>query len=555
MKYIIVGGVGGGATVAARLRRLDESATIILIEKGKYISYANCGLPYYIGNTITERNDLFLQTPTTFGNRFDVDVRVHTEATAIDSVNHTVSCRQLDSGKVYTESYDKLILSPGAEPVRPPIPGINLPNIFTLKDIPDTDAIHSHLQNYVGKTAKAVIVGAGFIGLEMADNLHQLGFDVTIVEKAEYVMPIVDWEIAATIQQHLIEKNIHLFTHNGVAEFKQNDNQTDVVLSDGQTITCDFVLLSIGIKPLTNLAIQSGMKIGEKGGILVNSYLETTVPNIYAVGDAIEFPHPITGRSTTCFLAGPANKQARICAHNVVNGNVQKYQGSIGTAIAKVFDLTVGTTGLSAAELAKNNIPFITSITHTASHATYYPGNFPITIKINFKPETGELLGAQVVGKEGTDKRLDILAHVISHRGTIYDLTDFDHSYAPPFSSPKDPVTVAGYVAENIINRYVRTIQWNELDEWLRQKETRDFLLIDVRSVIENRAGTIEGSVNYPVDELREYLEDIPTDKPIVIFCAIGLRGYLASRILLQSGFEEVYNLSGGYRTYQLCSH
>jgi NADPH-dependent 2,4-dienoyl-CoA reductase/sulfur reductase-like enzyme/rhodanese-related sulfurtransferase len=553
MKCIIIGGVAGGATVAARLRRMDESATIILLERGSHISYANCGLPYYIGNTITDRNDLFLQTPTSFGNRFDVDVRIHANVTAIDPENKCVIYTELDTGKEFKESYDKLVLSPGAEPIKPPISGIHLPNIFTLRDIPDTDAIHAHLHSLTKKPARAAIIGAGFIGLEMAENLHHLGMDVTIIEKADYVLPIADWEISAFVETHLKEKNIHLYTHNGVAEFKEVGEQTEIILENGESLLSDFVLLSIGIRARTELAKNAGLAVGARGGIIVNEYMQTSIPDIYAVGDAIEFPHPITQQSTTCFLAGPTNKQARICANNIATGNTQSYHGTIATAIAKVFDLTVGMCGLSAAELRKNNIPFLTSITHTASHATYYPGSFPITIKIHFAPQTGKLLGVQVVGKEGTDKRLDVMAQVIAHQGTIYDLTDFDHAYAPPYSSAKDAVTIAGYVAENIINQQVRTIQWNELQNWLQEKN-RDFLLIDVRSFLENKAGNIEGSVNYPLDELREYLDDIPTDKTIVIYCAIGLRGYIASRILLQSGFKNVLNLAGGYRTYQICT-
>ncbi|HNW68411.1 MAG TPA: FAD-dependent oxidoreductase, partial [Bacteroidales bacterium] len=399
----------------------------------------------------------------------------------------------------------------------------------------------------------AAIIGAGFIGLEMAENLHHLGMDVTIIEKADYVLPIADWEISAFVEKHLKEKNIHLYTHNGVAEFKEVGEQTEIILENGESLLSDFVLLSIGIRARTELAKNAGLTVGARGGIIVNEYMQTTIPDIYAVGDAIEFPHPITHQSSTCFLAGPTNKQARICANNIATGNTQSYHGTIATAIAKVFDLTVGMCGLSAAELRKNNIPFSTSITHTASHATYYPGSFPITIKIHFAPQTGKILGVQVVGKEGTDKRLDVMAQVIAHQGTIYDLTDFDHAYAPPYSSTKDAVTVAGYVAENIINQQVRTIQWNELQNWLQDKN-RDFLLIDVRSFLENKAGNIAGSVNYPLDELREYLDDIPTDKTIVIYCAIGLRGYIASRILVQSGFENVLNLAGGYRTYQICT-
>lgn len=554
MQYVIVGGVGGGATVAARLRRMDENATIILFEKGKYISYANCGLPYYIGGTIAERNNLFLQTPTTFGNRFDVDVRVHSEVTDINRKEKTITYNQLDSGKTFTVTYDKLVLSPGTTAVRPTIPGIDSPNIFTLKDVNDTDNIKVHLENLANPTNKtAVVIGAGFIGLETAENLHKLGMKVIIVEKAAHVMPTMDAEIAMTVQQHLLENGVELYTSNSVVSFCEEENHTKITLEDNVTLAADFVLMSVGVRPLTKLAQNAGIEIGTTGGIVVNEYMQTNDTDIYAVGDAVETTHPLTHEKQLCFLAGPTNKQARIAANNIVLGNQQKYAGTMATAIAKVFDMTIGCTGLSEKQLKKLQIPYITSITHTASHATYYPGNYPISIKIQFDQKTGRLLGASAVGKEGTDKRIDVLATTIAHGGTIYDLTDFDHAYAPPFSSPKDPVTNAGYVAQNILEKRVFPIQWHELREMLAHKAEKDFLLIDVRSIMENRAGTIEGSVNYPLDELREYLEDIPTDQTIVIFCAIGLRGYIASRILLQAGFEKVYNLAGGIKTYNVC--
>lgn len=553
MRYIIIGGVAGGATAAARLRRMDEQSEIILIEKGSYVSYANCGLPYYIGNTIPERNSLFLQTPTTLGNRFDLDVRVRTEVTAINRDAKTVTCRQLDSGKEYTERYDKLVLSPGTVAVRPNLPGIDLPGIFTLRDVPDTDAIKSYLTELTGTQKEAVIIGAGFIGLEMAENLHRLGCHVTIVEKAGHVMPVVDWEIAALVQKHLADKGVTVLTNNGVSRFERDGDRNIVVLEDGQQLPADLVLVSIGVKPLTTLAVNAGLEIGALGGIRVNRYMQTSDPDIYAVGDAVETVNPLTGKSQLCFLAGPTNKQARLCADNLAEGNTHEYGGTIGTAIAKVFDLTIGCSGLSERQLQREGIPYLTSITHTGSNATYYPGSWPVSIKIQFDPATGRLYGAAVCGKGGTDKRLDLLASVIAHGGTVRDLTDFDHAYAPPFSSAKDPVTVAGYVAENILTHKMETIQWHELKEMLANKADSDFLLIDVRSFLECKAGVIEGSVNYPLDELREYMEDIPTDTPIVIYCAIGLRGYIATRILKQNGFDNVRNLAGGYKTWTAC--
>lgn len=552
MKYIIVGGVAGGAPVAARLRRLDEDASIVVFEKGQHISYANCGLPYYIGGTIAERNSLFLQTPTTFGNRFDADVRVNTEVLAIDRENKKVKCINHTNGKEYEEKYDKLVLSPGTFAVRPPIPGIDAPNIFVLRDIPDTDAIKTFVDNAAaGK--RVTVVGAGFIGLEMTENLHRCGCEVTLIEKAPQILPPVDWEIAAEVQKHVKEKGVQLFVNDSVTEFIHQDGTTTVHLQSGNKIEADFVLVSVGVKPLVKLAKEAGLSIGELGGISVNEYMQTTDDDIYAVGDAVETVHPQTGKKQLCFLAGPTNRQARICANNLVLGNQQKYTGAIGTAIAKVFDMTVGRTGLSEMQLQKLGLPYLVSITHTGSHATYYPGSTPVSIKIQFTPGDGRLLGAEVAGIDGVDKRLDILADTIAHKGTIYDLTSFDHAYAPPFSAPKDPVLMAGYVAENILTEKVKMIQWHELKTLLENRDKEEFLLVDVRSLLENRAGSIEGAENYPLDELREYAEDMEPDQKIIIFCAIGLRGYIASRILTQMGFEKVYNLAGGIKTYNAC--
>ncbi len=550
-KYIIIGGVAGGATTAARLRRMDETAEIIMFEKGNYISYANCGLPYYIGGTIPERSSLFVQNPTTFGNRFDVEARVRTEVVAIDRAQKVVTCRNLQTGREYQEKYDKLVLSPGSVPVRPAIPGIELPGIFLLKDVADTDSVKDFLsQMPLGPEKKAIVVGAGFIGLEMAENLRQLGMEVSIVEKAPFVMPNADCEASAAVQEHLRAQNVRLFLNQSVVKFEKQQEQISVCLQNGQALPADFVLVSVGVRPNVALAKAAGLEIGALGGIATNEFMQTSDPDIYAVGDAVETLSPITGKPQLCYLAGPANKQARTCANNIVFGNHEKYVGAIGTAIAKVFDLTIGTTGLSESFLKKERIPYLTSITHTASNATYYPGNHPVTIKVNFAPETGRLLGASVVGRVGVDKRLDVLASVIAHQGTVFNLMDFDHAYAPPFSSAKDAVTVAGCVAENILTHKMRTIQWHELQEMLRNREENPFLLMDVRSLLEHRAGHIEGDENYPLEELREYLEDLPTGLPIVVYCAIGLRGYIACRILQQSGFEDVVNLAGGYQTY-----
>ena len=553
MKYVIIGGVAGGATAAARLRRLDENCEIVMFEKGEHISYANCGLPYYIGDTITEKKNLLLQTPVSFGNRYDVDVRVRSEVTAIHPKQKTVSVRNLLNNKEYEESYDKLILSPGALPVVPSIPGIDSKRIFTLRNVLDTERIKQFVTATYSSLKEVVVVGAGFIGLEMVENLHQIGYHVTIVEKAPQVMTVVDAPIAAMVHKQLKDKNINVLLQTEVTNFDTKEDRIQLTLSDGKQLEADFVILSIGVRPSTSLAVDAGLKIGDAGGIWVNGYLQTSNPDIYALGDAIEFPHPLSKIPYCCYLAGPANRQARICADNIVLGNKEKYPGSITTAIAKVFDLTVGSAGLSEHYLQKNNIPYLTSITHPFSHATYYPGAKQMSIKINFAPEGGQLLGAQLVGAEGVDKRLDMMASVMSRGGSVYDMIDIEHAYAPPYSSAKDPVAYAGYVAENILTKRVVPIQWHELKAILAKDNWQnEYFLLDVRSAMEVKNGMIEGAVNYPVDELREFVDDIPQDKKIIIYCAVGLRGYIASRILVQSGFEQVYNLSGGYKTYQL---
>ena len=553
MKYVIIGGVAGGATAAARLRRLDENCEIVMFEKGEHISYANCGLPYYIGDTITEKKNLLLQTPVSFGNRYDVDVRVRSEVTAIHPESKTVSVRNLINNKEYQEDYDKLILSPGANPIVPLLPGIASPRILTLRNVHDTERIKEYVSAVYSKLKKVVVVGAGFIGLEMVENLKKTGFHVSLVEKASQVMTTVDAPTAAMVQKQLKEQQVEVMLQTEATAFETKEDHIVVSLSNGQQIEADFVILSMGVRPNTTLAKDAGIRIGVAGGIWVNEYLQSSNPDIYALGDAIEFPHPLSKIPYCCYLAGPANRQARICADNIVLGNKEKYRGSITTAIAKVFDLTVGSAGLSEHYLQKNNIPYLTSITHPFSHATYYPGAKQMSIKINFAPESGQLLGAQIVGMEGVDKRLDMMASVMSRGGSVYELADIEHAYAPPYSSAKDPVAYAGYVAENILTHRVVPMQWDELQAILSKQGWQDeYFLLDVRSAMEVKNGMIEGAVNYPVDELREFVDEIPEDKKIIIYCAVGLRGYIASRILMQSGFEQVYNLSGGYKTYQL---
>lgn len=547
MNYLIIGGVAGGATVAARLRRMDEKANIILFERGKYVSYANCGLPYYIGDTINNREKLFVQTAKGFTDRFRIDIRTEQEVTAIRPDKKEVEIKNLSTGETYTETYDKLVLSPGAEPLRPGIEGIGSKKIFTLRNVPDTDTIKNYVNTENPK--RAIVVGGGFIGLEMAENLYDLGIQVDVVEMANQVMAPLDFSMAAIVHRQLTDKGVGLHLEDGVSRFEEKDGGVTVHLRSGKQIATDMVLLSIGVRPETKLAKDAGLAIGERGGITVNDYMQTSDANIYALGDAVEVRHLVTGQPALIPLAGPANKQGRIVADNIVFGNKKKYPGSIGTSIAKVFDLTVAAAGANAKLLQQNNIPYISSYTHGASHAGYYPGAVPLSIKILFAPENGKLLGAQIVGFNGVDKRIEMLAQVIQRGGTVHDLAELEHAYAPPYSSAKDPVNMAGFVAENILNKKSQIIQWRELAEL-----PADTIRIDVRTHDEYKLGTIPGFINIPVDELREHLDELPKEKPIVVTCAVGLRGYLAYRILVQNGFKHVRNLSGGYKTWSVAT-
>lgn len=543
MKYLIVGGVAGGATAAARLRRINENAEIILFEKGRHISFANCGLPYYIGNTIEKREALFLQTPTSFGNRFDVDVRVNQEVVSIDTEKKSVQVRRLN-GAVYEETYDKLLLSPGANPFIPNIEGVDMEGIYTLRNVEDTDRIKDFA---VARNIKqAVVIGAGFIGLEMVENLHRLGVEVSVVEMADHLMPTLDFEMAAFLKMELTAKQVKTYLGISATRFAKNDDKIEVSLSNGERLAADMVILSVGVRPNTDLAKQAGLKIGETGGIWVDEYLQTSVPDIYAVGDAIEYPHPITGKPWMNFLANPANRQGRIVADNIVFGNKIRYEGAIGTAIAKVFDMTAASTGLSEQRLQREQIPYLISTTHSASHASYYPDANMMAIKLTFSPEDGRIFGAQIVGNDGVDKRIDQIALLIKNGGKVHDLTFVEHAYAPPFSSAKDPVAIAGYVACNVLDGIMPIVTWRDIVE----NKLPEGALIDVRAIEEFQEGAIPNALHIPVDELRERLDEVPDDKPIYLYCGVGLRGYVALKILKQSGFENVYNLSGGYRTY-----
>ena len=544
MKHVIIGGVAGGATAAARIRRIDEFAEIIMLEKENYISYANCGLPYYIGGTIEERERLFVQTPDSFGRRFKVDVRVRNEVVAIDTIKKSVKIRRTN-GSDYIESYDKLLLAPGAFAVKPPLEGIGSEGIFTLRNVEDTDKIKNYLSSHA--VNHAVVVGAGFIGLEMAENLYHAGAEVAIVEMGNQVMAPVDFSIASHVHQHLLQKGVRLYLEQSVERFEKKANgRIDVFFKSGENIETDIVILSIGVRPETTLARDAGLKIGETGGIWVNEYLETSVKDVYAVGDAIEFSHPVTGKPWLNYLANPANRQGRIVADNMFSCNVVPYEGAIGTSIAKVFDMVVASTGLAAKKLKQMGIDYKSSTTHSLSHAGYYPGALPLTLKLTFSPVTGELYGAQGVGYDGVDKRIDQIALLIKKHGTVYDLLKLEHAYAPPFSSAKDPVAIAGYVANNIINGTMPVITWREI----LSVSPDDVFLLDVRTREEYAFGAINGAVNMPLDELRDRLLEIPAGKKIVVYCAVGLRGYLALKILTARGYKQVKNLSGGYRTF-----
>ena len=543
-KYVIIGGVAGGATAAARIRRNTEQAEIILFEKGEHISYANCGLPYYIGGVIEERERLFVQTPETFGRRFNIDVRVNSEVVGIYPDKKSVRVRTSD-GREYTESYDKLLLSPGATPVRPPLPGIDSEGIFTLRSVADTDRIKEHILRH--HVRHAVIVGGGFIGLEMAENIHRTGAQVTVVEMANQVMTPIDFSMASIVHQHLQEKGVQLYLDQKVESFTRHDGMLRVHFQSGIKLDADFVLLSIGVRAQTQLAKDAGLKLGEMQGIYVNEYLQTSDEHIYAVGDAIEYPHPITGKPWLNFLAGPANRQARIVADNMVFNNIQTYEGSVGTSIAKVFDLTVASTGLPAKRLKQMNIPYLSSTIHSGSHAGYYPESLQMDIKITFSPDGGRLYGAQIVGYDGVDKRIDQYAMAIKNGYTVERLTNLEHAYAPPFSSAKDPVAISGYVAGNILCGKMTPLYWRELQD----ADLSKVMLVDVRTPEESALSAVPGAVNIPLDDLRERMGEIPKDRPIYLFCEVGLRGYLASNILKGHGYKDVRNLIGGLKTYK----
>ncbi len=542
MKLVIVGGVAGGATAAARARRIDEFAEIVMFERGPHISFANCGLPYYISGDIQDREELFVTTPEELRDRFRIDVRVPHEVRSINRAARQIEAKDLSTGEVYKESYDKLILSPGASPIRPPIEGVDLPGIHTLRNVPDTDCIHEA----AGKAKSAVVVGGGFIGLEMAESLARRGIRVTIVEMLEQVLPPLDYEMASFVHQRLLDNGVDLRCGDGVESFHEKDGKVVAVTNRGCRYPADMVVLSIGVKPDNRLAREAGLEVGERGGIVVNEYLQTSDPDIYAAGDATQARQFVSRTPLQIPLAGPANKQGRIAADNALGGNIS-WAGIQGTAIVGVFGLTAASTGESEKYRKSLGRPCKTSYTHSFDHAAYYPGAERMAIKLVFHPDDGRVLGAQIVGEKGVDKRIDVIATAIRAKMTVFDLEELELAYAPQYGSAKDPVNMAGFVAANLMRGDLKNINWNEILGLDRD----DHVLIDLRDPDEiEEHGTIEGSVLIPLNELRGKLDQLDRKKTYVPYCAVGMRGYYGYRILAQHGFKAV-NLAGGYATYK----
>ncbi|MCR5760669.1 MAG: CoA-disulfide reductase [Sphaerochaetaceae bacterium] len=543
MKTVIVGGVAGGATAAARLRRLDENAQIVVFEKSGYVSYANCGLPYFIGGVITDREDLTLQTPQSFYSRFRIDVKTSHEVLDIDKNKKTVTVKDLKSGKTFEESYDTLILSPGAKPLKPDLPGIDSPKIFTLRNVEDTFAIYDFVQKH--KPEKAVVIGGGYIGLETAENLYEKGLEVSVLQRPKQLMNTLDYDMATFVHAKLREKGIKLMLGCNVTGFEEKDSHIIVTTADSGNISADMVILAIGVVPDTALADKAGLEKGVKGCIKVNSHMQSSVKDIYAVGDAVEVTHFVSKEKASIALAGPANKQGRIAADNIC-GIHSEFKGSMGSSIIKVFDLTVAGTGLTEKAALKAGLECESIILAPSSHASYYPGAKTMTLKVVFEKKTGRLLGAQAIGKEGVDKRIDVLATAIMAGLGAEDLKDLDLCYAPPFSSAKDPVNMAGFVMDNILSGRIKQFHFEDVDKLPRDGSVT---LLDTRTTGEYSRGHVEGFMNIPVDELRERLGELDKSKKIYVMCQSGLRSYISTCILNNSGFDA-FNFAGGYRFY-----
>ena len=544
MKVVIVGGVAGGASAAARIRRLDEQAEIVVFERSGYISYANCGLPYYIGDVITDPEDLTLQTPESFFFRFRVNMKVRHEVTAIHPDKKTVSVRNLETGEEFEEEYDKLVLSPGAKPTRPKVPGVGLDRVFTLRTVEDTFRIKEHINQHHPKSA--VLAGGGFIGLELAENLRELGMEVTIVQRPKQLMNPFDPDMAAFIHSEMRKHGVKLILGCTVEGFAENSSGVDVLLKDDAVLHADMVVLAIGVTPDTALAKEAGLELGIKESILVNDRMETSAPDIYAVGDAVQVKHYVTGQDALISLAGPANRQGRIAADNICGGD-SRYFGSQGSSVIKVFDMTAAVTGINETNAKKAGLDIDKVILSPMSHAGYYPGGKLMTMKVVFERETYRLLGAQIVGYEGVDKRIDVLAAAIHARLKAPELKDLDLAYAPPYASAKDPVNMAGFMVDNIERGILRQWFLEDLDELPRDGSVT---LLDTRTVDEYSRGHIDGFKNIPVDELRERLGEVERDKPVYVICQSGLRSYIACRILDGYGYEA-YNFAGGFRFYE----
>ncbi|MBO5037754.1 MAG: FAD-dependent oxidoreductase [Clostridia bacterium] len=539
MKTVIIGGVAGGASAAARLRRLKEKEEIIVLERGSYVSFANCGLPYYIGGSIVDKEDLTLQTPESFKSRFNIDVRINNEAISIDPENMTVTVKDLCSGNVYTEKYDNLILSPGAEPVRPNIDGVYGENVFTLRNIPDTFKIKNYIEKHQPKTA--AVIGGGYIGVEMAENLKEAGIDVAIIELSDHLISPLDFDMAADVHRYIKEKGIKLYLNNGVLAIDKNT----LILEQGR-INCDMIILSVGVRPETSLAKDSGIELNSRGSIVVDSRMRTNKPHIYAVGDAVQVKDFISNSPAFIPLAGPANKQGRIAADNIA-GIDSEYTGTQGSSVLKLFDMTIATTGLNEKSAKAAGIDYDKAYTYSASHASYYPGGKNMSVKALWDKKTLKLIGAQIVGFDGVDKRMDVLATAIRFGAKITDLTSLELCYAPPFSSAKDPVNMLGFVAENIVTGKIKQFFWHDVEILPRDGSV---FLLDTRTATEVQRGKIDGFVNIPLDSLRDRISEIPKDKPIYVHCHSGLRSYIACRILSGNGYD-CYNLAGGWRLYE----
>jgi NADPH-dependent 2,4-dienoyl-CoA reductase/sulfur reductase-like enzyme/peroxiredoxin family protein/rhodanese-related sulfurtransferase/TusA-related sulfurtransferase len=540
MKIVIIGGVAGGASTATRLRRMDEKAEIVLIERGEYISFANCGLPYHIGEVITDREKLLVVTPQKLKETSNIDARVRHEAISIDRKNKKVNLRELATGREYSESYDKLVLSPGATPIIPPVEGAGLPGVFTLRSMTDMDRINGFLLE--SKPTRAVVVGGGFIGLEIAENLQHRGLQVTIIEILNQVMAPIDYELAAMVHQHLQFKRIQLSLGDGLKSIHAEKPLT-VALNSGKKVETDLVILSVGVRPETILAKDAGLELGARGAIIVNEHLQTSDPDIYALGDAVEVKNLISGKPVNLPLAGPASKQARVTADHIA-GRPSEFKGVQGTSIVKVFDLAVASTGLNSRQLDELGLPYKNALIHASNHAGYYPGASPLTFKLLFSPE-GKLYGAQLVGLEGVDKRIDVISTAIHSGATVFDLEELELAYAPPFGSSRDPVNIVGFLAGNMLRGDLKSVNWNEVDSMDRNEN----VFLDVREPEELALGQISNSLNIPLGQLRERINEIPRGKGVIVYCQVGQRGYFGTRILTQLGFDAV-NLNGGYKTY-----